>query len=247
MNHRLFSFRTSNSSKDDANRNIRLDFMDRISTYRHNDIYGSGRLPDDVLNEIFMYLSKSWKPEFRVPDASWTRVSAVSRRRRRIALCSPLLWTDINVLRPERASVFLRRSRHAPIHMYANYPVDFSNDDTQILETTNSLLPHLARIVSLELIIASSHDLDMWTSRESGIPFHQLLLIRLEVTTRAETNGVIAPHMPTSDDHLPVPSRRLFFQGTCMEWSSSLYRNLRTLDLKDQSHPSSSIAVGSKI
>lgn len=90
------------------------------------------QLSDDVLLEIFLtYQEMTKRQEVRIYQLNWREYYAwvdgltrVCKRWRTLAINSALLWTDISLtgVRPDVVSLFLQRSREAPLNILTKNP-----------------------------------------------------------------------------------------------------------------------------
>lgn len=91
-----------------------------------------------------------------------SRMSSINVRLRQIALGTPILWTNVEVIRAihcHSLPLFLERSKSAPLHVRLILPA-FSPRPThlsqaQAIEVMDQLRPHIFRIQSLDLNYAS--------------------------------------------------------------------------------------------
>jgi len=121
-----------------------------------------GKLPQEILEQIFMHANEMRSPEHRTPWVHPSRrkplpilLSQVSRYWRHVAVNYVFLWTNIDVSPPwslNTIRIFLKRSKSCPIHLTLSIPAlpsggHFSpaaiNASSHFL--CDALKPHIAR------------------------------------------------------------------------------------------------------
>lgn len=103
-------------------------------------LQGISKLPDEIISYIMEFVHDSYVPwqveyhamPFTIPDSNHvyemgravSDLSCVSRRFRRIALCTTYLWSKILVQRGFPCELFIKRSGDAPLYVTYDFPID---------------------------------------------------------------------------------------------------------------------------
>ncbi|EKM51919.1 uncharacterized protein PHACADRAFT_187309 [Phanerochaete carnosa HHB-10118-sp] len=168
---------------------------------RLNELTPVGRLPSELLAEVFMYRSASW----HTGDREWIQVSRVCHCWRETALHSRALWSGICALGSKWTRELLLRSKQALLDVI----VDYRQDD----EVIPLVLRELHRIRSIEIYIHRCDDCNGPTCAP---------LLRSMILCRSDFS-----HTPPMDllNRLELPSLTyLKLSEVQVPWTTNLFR-----------------------
>ncbi|KAG9016377.1 hypothetical protein FRB90_003086 [Tulasnella sp. 427] len=122
-------------------------------------------LPPELLTEI---IQSTMHHDLNIAIA----ISHVNRALRAFALCTPLLWTFIDIMLPKsRLIEHLKRSEPAPIHVQASLVMLTLGSEaglTRLAWFAETIRPHAARIASLEMSYTNAE----WSRRALSLFSH---------------------------------------------------------------------------
>ncbi|VDB83225.1 unnamed protein product [Peniophora sp. CBMAI 1063] len=230
---------------DPANRlqilELELDVLQKyaaIARQRRNAATSLGRLPAEVLTEIFLFAQEDWKPQRRrgkpstsdaVPyDLGWLNITHTCSQWRKVALGAPQLWTTISCTRfsPRAATVLLRRSERLPLSLHVVEQYKPSEARAFIINSWLSR-PVLNRVE--RLIVQSDTPLMSGWIASLYAPMPSL---RIMIMKNKDPRGVVMlPQQTLAGEHPPA-LRRLRLHGCLPTWSSPLFsKDLTHLEL----------------
>ncbi|KZV63407.1 hypothetical protein PENSPDRAFT_691685 [Peniophora sp. CONT] len=220
---------------------LELDVLHKytaIARQRRNAATSAGRLPAEVLTEIFLYAQEDWKPQRRrgkisTPDPSlydlgWLNITHTCSLWRKVALGAPQLWTTISCTRfsPRAATVLLRRSERLPLSLHVVEPYKLNEARSFIINSWLSR-PVLSRVERL-IVQSDTALINGWiTSLCSPMPLLHIMIMK----NRDSTGPVILPEQILAGEHPPA-LRRLRLNGCLPTWNSPLFsKDLTHLEL----------------
>ncbi len=236
------------AASSEAEAHARKALEDQIEVYaraiidiktRLNTMTAVARLPPEILSTIFTLVAadgykqkygNSAYVETYYQSNTWIRVAQVCRHWRATALSSPRFWSYITVTSKRATDEMLRRSKKAPLHIFASVPS--YEDDRQ--KAVKAVMAEFARICTLQLIGSSVAICDLFKSVNA--PAEMLESIRLSDRNsyHGDTGIVGVPLVLTTDG---VPRlRTLEINGFPFSWDNPWFTpTLTTLLLHGRS------------
>ncbi|QRV72336.1 F-box-like protein [Ceratobasidium sp. AG-Ba] len=203
-------------------------------------------LPPETLASIFA-MSKTYC--VRDDKHCFHNFTGVCAYWRQIALDRAELWSHIDI-GPEThnnlATLLLERTKHSPIHVHLYEPNPKVNDDRptpepEVTTATQTLLPHMNRIATLDLESYSysryfiSTMLNLWFEHGSPSVARSLLVYRPKADKLLSPNGQSRNGMLWSRSSNAMGILRsvtkLHLQNVRFDWDSSAWRGLIDLRL----------------
>ncbi|TFY65417.1 hypothetical protein EVG20_g5601 [Dentipellis fragilis] len=213
---------TSMSSGDAAVATL-MDFVTRYNALAPIHI-----LPVEILCSIFFYIVHDPRRRPARANRRLMCTSAVCNFWRRIILSHPRLWTRINILSSEHASLALERSQNVPIDV--NLVCD---DSRHAPPNWKPVLDHAARIATLTCSATSSILDSLLGGFPSSLPLmHTLLLKNPDINYEPEFRGTYL-FRGTSIARTSMPAlRKLTLEGVSLPWTLPLFRGLSYLHVQ---------------
>lgn len=114
MDNRI-SFYAAQLSVDEgiANLSTHMEHSLLLSKTRQNELAPVSKLPDEILQQIFLVLRDSSDLDFK----KWYQVTHICRYWRNVTLGSPSLWTRLTTSPPALIQMMLERSQKAPLQV----------------------------------------------------------------------------------------------------------------------------------
>ena len=190
---------------------------------RRNSLCQVSRMPPEILSEVFLVLAEQLQAQDRFKvDFKWITVAHVCHLWRHIALQHGRLWGKIDMTSPDRASVFVDRSKGAPLAVRQSFagssaelPAAFTNPSCRYREL------HL-RAKDGQLGPNVLHALN------SSIHAPVLESLVLEVSDNVAEYTL----PPAVFDHKAPALTRLQLQNVRLEWATALFPSLTHLSIQ---------------
>jgi hypothetical protein len=190
---------------------------------RRNSLCPVSRLPPEVLSEVFLVLAEQLQAQGRFEvDFKWTTVAHVCRIWRNIALQHGRLWGKIDTTIPDRTSVFVDRSKGAPLAVRQSFT-------GSLAELPTSFTVPSFRYRELHLR-AKEGQLGPNVLQVLNSPIHAPVLESLVLEVSDNYTEYTLP--PTVFDYKAPALARLQLQNIRLEWPTSLFPSLTHLSIQ---------------